>query len=471
MSDDERSHERWAHLRFSIVGSLLASPPAPGELRAEIERLAERPWRHPQSGNLVRFAASTIERWYYAARAGANPVAALRRKLREDSGRSVAITDNLARILRRQYEEHPSWSFKLHLDNLVAWIESASELGSPPSYPTLRRFMVAQGMRPRRKRRQRGREIRVRQDREVRAFENQYVNGLWHLDFHHGSLRVLTAKGERVTPIILGILDDHSRLTCHCQWYLDETAESLIHGLEQAFMKRALPRSLLSDNGSAMTAAETSQGLSRLSIAQKTTLPASPYQNGKQEAFWGQLEGRLLRMLEGQPDLTLTLLNEATQAWIEMEYNRKLHSETGQAPLARWLDGKNVGRECPALEDLHLAFTARKTRTQRQSDGTASIEGVRFEIPARFRHLTKLHLRYASWDLTRVWLMDQRTDTALARLYPLDKAKNADGFRPVIPINSPPPVKESGLAPLLRKYMTEYAATGLPPAYIPKEEK
>jgi putative transposase len=167
MSDDERAHERWAHLRFSIVGSLLASPPAPGELRAEIERLAERPWRHPQSGNLVRFAASTIERWYYAARAGANPVAALRRKLREDSGRSVAITDNLARILRRQYEEHPSWSFKLHLDNLVAWIESASELGSPPSYPTLRRFMVAQGLRPRRKRRQRGREIRVRQDREV----------------------------------------------------------------------------------------------------------------------------------------------------------------------------------------------------------------------------------------------------------------------------------------------------------------
>ena len=28
----------------------------------------------------------------------------------------------------------------------------------------------------------------------------------------------------------------------------------------------------------------------------------------------------------------------------------------------------------------------------------------------------------------------------------------------------------SGIAPLLRKLMAEYAATGLPPAYIPKEE-
>jgi transposase InsO family protein len=472
MSDDERSHERWAHLRFSIVGSLLASPPAPGALRAEIERLAQRPWRHPKSGDLVRFGASTIERWYYAARADSNPVAALRRKLREDSGRSVAITDKLSQVLRRQHEEHPSWSFKLHLDNLAARIESDPALGTPPSYPTLRRFMVAQGLlRKPNRRRQLGREIRARQDREVRAFENEYVNGLWHLDFHHGSLKVLTAQGEWVTPIILGILDDNSRLACHSQWYLDETAESLIHGLEQAFMKRALPRSLLSDNGSAMIAKETTQGLCRLSVAQKTTLPESPYQNGKQESFWGQLEGRLLRMLEGQPDLTLSFLNQATQAWIEMEYNRKVHSETGQTPLTRWLDGRNVGRECPALEDLRLAFTARKTRTQRHSDGTASIEGVRFEIPSRFRHLTKLHLRYAGWDLTRVWLMDERTDAVLARLYPLDKAKNADGFRGAIQKNTPPLVKNSGLAPLLRKYMTEYAATGLPPAYIPKEKK
>jgi hypothetical protein len=36
----------------------------------------------------------------------------------------------------------------------------------------------------------------------------------------------------------------------------------------------------------------------------------------------------------------------------------------------------------------------------------------------------------------------------------------------------PAPLREpTGIAPLLRKLMTEYAATGLPPAYIPKEEK
>ncbi len=480
MSGDERprSHERWAHLRFGVVGCLLASPPAPGELRAELSRLAEKPWRHPTTGELVRFSMSTIERWYYAARAGSNPVGVLRRKLREDSGRFLAITDKLAQALRRQYEEHPTWSYKLHLDNLAVRIALDPDLGAAPSYPTVRRFMAAQGLlRQRRRRGQKEREgeIRARErvaGREVRSFESEYVSGLWHLDFHHGSLKVLRPEGEWVRPILLAILDDRSRLIAHTQWYLDETAESLIHGLTQAFLKRGLPRALLSDNGSAMTAAETTQGLTRLSITHQTTLPYSPYQNGKQEAFWNPVEGRLLAMLEGQADLTLALLNEATQAWVEMEYNREVHSEISQAPLARWLDGPTVGRESPTLDDLRLAFTAAETRSQRRSDGTASIEGVRFEIPSRFRHLKKLHLRYASWDLTHVWLVDERTGTVLSRLYPLDKARNADGFRGVTQPTTPQALqKPAGIAPLLRKLMTEYAATGLPPAYIPKEEK
>jgi transposase InsO family protein len=250
----------------------------------------------------------------------------------------LAITDKLAQALRRQYAEHPSWSYKLHLDNLAVRIALDPDLGAAPSYPTVRRFMAAQGLlrqRRRRARKEREGEIRAREHlalREVRSFESEYVSGLWHLDFHHGSLKVLRPQGEWVTPILLAILDDRSRLVCHAQWYLDETAESLVHGLVQAFLKRGLPRALLSDNGSAMIATETTQGLTRLSVTQHTTLPYSPYQNGKQEAFWNPVEGRLLAMLEGQRDLTLALLNEATQAWLEMEYNREVHSEISQTP-------------------------------------------------------------------------------------------------------------------------------------------
>ncbi len=284
MSEDERpgSHERWAHLRFGVVGGLLASPPAPGELRAELLRLAEKPWRHPTTGELVRFGLSTVERWYYAARAGSNPVGVLHRKLRQDSGRFLAITDKVAQELRRQYQEHPRWSYKLHLDNLAVRIERAPDLGVRPSYPTVRRFMVAQGLL--RQARKRGRqeregEIRARDHalgREVRSYESVYVSGLWHLDFHHGSLKVLRPKGEWVTPILLGILDDRSRLVCHAQWYLDETAESLVHGLVQAFLKRGLPAPSSPTTGPPCSRGRPHKGLPGCPLLIKRPSPTAP---------------------------------------------------------------------------------------------------------------------------------------------------------------------------------------------------
>ena len=82
-----------------------------------------------------------------------------------------------------------------------------------------------------------------------------------------------------------------------------------------------------------MLAAETQEGLERLSIEHHTTLSQTPEQNGKQEVFWAQVEGRLMAMLEGEPEVTLDLLNRATQAWVEHEYHRSTHSETGQTPL------------------------------------------------------------------------------------------------------------------------------------------
>ncbi len=67
MPDDEATtHQRWAHLRFSIVGPLLAAPPARGELQAELERLAAKEWLHPVTGHPARFGISTIQRWYSA---------------------------------------------------------------------------------------------------------------------------------------------------------------------------------------------------------------------------------------------------------------------------------------------------------------------------------------------------------------------------------------------------------------------
>ena len=480
-----RVHERWAHLRFSVVGQLLAAPAPKGELKSAITALSQRTWQHPTTGEPVRFGFSTIERWYYRAlRERTDPVGVLRRKLRINAGQQHAISDAVRQAVLAQYAVHKSWSVQLHHDNLVALALTEPGLRPVPSYPTLRRFMRANGLDKRRRltpRRTEGAERAEARllDREIRSYQAEYVGGLWHWDCHVGSRKVLTARGEWQTPILFGVIDDRSRLACHLQWYLAETAEVIAHGLAQALQKRGLPRSALSDNGAAMTAAEITQGLARLGILHQTTLPYSPYQNAKQEAFWGPVEGRLMAMLEHVPDLTLAALNEATQAWVEQDYNAKHHSEIGAAPITRFLAGPAVTRECPDSNALRAAFTRSDTRTQRKSDGSIVIEGRRFEIPNRYRHLTRIEVRYASWDLGHVHLVDERSGAVLARLYPQDKTLNASGLRRTLdPVSSasikPEPTQaapDSTIPPLLARMLDKQSNSGLPPPYLPKDEE
>ncbi len=469
----------WARFRFSVVGSLLSSPPARGALQTAFRSLAQKTWSHPVTGRDVHFAADTVARWYYTARRQRDdPVAALRRAVRKDCGK-MSLAAPLAEQLHLQYDDHPHWSYQLHYDNLTALVKADHTLGRLPSYSTIKRYMQAHGWvrKPRLRPSERPGEARAerrRQTREVRSYEATHVGALWHLDFHHGSLKVLTAGGQWVRPIALGILDDHSRLCCHIQWYLSETAEDLVHGLSQAIQKRGLPRALLTDNGSAMVAEEMTEGLLRLGIVHERTLPYSPYQNGKQESFWGRLEGRLLKMLDGVAELTLDLLNEATQAWVEIEYNRAVHREISCSPIDRFGRAPDVLRTSPSSESLRDAFRLESKRIQRQSDGTISLEGVRFEIPARYRHFREVSVRHARWDLGRVDVVDARSGIILAPIYPLDKTANADGRRAVIEPRGTAAAPEDRrrtagqLPPLLKRILQEYSATGMPPAYLPK---
>jgi hypothetical protein len=474
-----RSHERWAYFRFSVVGPLLAAPPGPGELSGEFKTLAQKTWRHPITDEAVQFGISTIERWYYQAlNEKQDPVLALKRKRRRDSDAHPSLSVPLQETLKAQYRQHLSWTCRLHVDNLAVLAAKDPALGPMPSYPSVLRFMKAHGLLKQPRRGPVGSPGGAKAEerflsREIRSYESEYVNALWHLDFHHGRLRVLTAPGQWAYPLVLCVLDDYSRLCCHIQWYLSETAETLAHGLSQAMQKRGLPRALMSDNGSPMIAAETTEGLQRLGILHEKTLAYSPYQNGKQESFWGHLEGRLMAMLEGG-HLTLAQLNEATLAWAEMEYNRKVHSETAAKPIDRFIADKDVGRLCPSSQELRLAFTAMFMRSQRRSDGTLSLAGQRFEVPARYNHFARIAVRFASWDLTQVYMCDQHTGTALCRIYPLDKSKNANAHRRAKdPVASPPSNQTTAadnMAPLLRQLMERYAATGLPPAYLPKND-
>ena len=479
MNDHDVSpKERWARFRLQVIGPLLASPPGAGELQSSIRELVERVYQHPlQAGKSMRLGFSTIERWFYQSKDAADPVSALRRKVRIDAGVRSALSEPLLALLETQYQQNRRWTVQLHYDNLTAEVANKPELGLLPSYQSVRRRMREKGWLRRREPANptegQRRAAKRRSTHEIRSYEVSHVHALWHLDFHQGSIKVVDKNGCWHKPFVCAVIDDCSRLCCHLQWYPAESARNLIHALTQAFLKRGLPRALMTDNGKAMTAEETREGLARLGVNHETTLPYSAYQNGKQEVLWAQLEGRLLELLRGTPSLTLHELNNISQAWVEQDYHRRTHSEIKTSPLERMLAGPSVVRQSPTMGALQLAFTRQVTRTQRLSDGTVTVDGVRFELPSRYRTLTRVKLRYTSWDMSRLTLMDTAGDTVLAKLVPQDKQANADGLRRTLEPVSTLPVDTVEIKPmpaLVSKWMADYAETGLPPAFLTNQE-
>lgn len=468
-------NRRWAEFRHSVIGNLLASPPKErGKLSQALEELCEKIWIHPTSKEGVKFSKATIERWYYTAqKAEKGTFGSLGRKRRKDADRSM-VSLKTEQLFLGLYSLHKTWSIKLLADNLgVLCIQDNLKV---PSYQTVRRYYRGKGLEKiRRKRKMRPGELEAEKNSqayEVRSYEATHVGGLAHLDFHHCSRQIVTSDGQWVTPSVLAVIDDYSRLILHIQWYLSETTQDLVHGFGQAMMRRGLIRKLMSDNGSAMTSAEFTQGMRRLDVIHETTQTYSPHQNGKIECFWNSLEGRLIAMLDGVKTLDLEYLNRATLAWVEMEYNHAVHKETKQTPVERFSTSPSVMRPKPTPEVLRQAFRMDEKRIPRRSDGTLTIRGVRFEIPDRYRHFRQVTVRYARWDLNRVDLICPKTDIVLTSLTPIDKAKNADGKRRVrSPQSSTPtaPPSEDGPAPLLTKLIKDYENTGLPPAYIPQQ--
>ena len=176
-----------------------------------------------------------------------------------------------------------------------------------------------------------------------------------------------------------------------------------------------------------------------------------------------------MAMLDGVAPLTLKMLNDATIAWLEQDYHRRLHRELGTTPHARLAESADASRPCPGPDDLKAAFRISRRRTLRRSDGTVSVEGVRYQVPRPWRHLGALRVRYARWDPASIDLVDEQTDERLCVLHPpVDKRGNADGARRPAAVDAADGggdgSGEDGLPPLLRTMLDAQGARNRPAA-------
>lgn len=99
------------------------------------------------------------------------------------------------------------------------------------------------------------------------------------------------------------------------------------------------------------------------------------------------------------------------------------------------------------------------------------VQSQRFEVPAHLSVLEKLVVRYRRWDLSRVYIVDATTQKVIATLRPQDRKKNASAARRVLDPQPLSVLKPEGPPALLQQWLREYAASGMPPAFLSWENE
>jgi len=335
--------------RWQVISEATDFSLSARERGALVRALAAREHLGPD-GRWVRVSRNTVDRWIRAYRVGGFEalVPAPRRVANQTPERLL----ELAVALRR--EQPARTAAQIH--RIIVEAE-----GRSPSARTIQRHLVAAGLP------WRGSQIA----RALGRFEAEFRNELWTGDALHGPL----IDGRRA--ILFCFIDDHSRLFVGYRWAGREDVLNASRALRAGIAARGVPKAVYVDNGSPFVSGQLLRACAVLGIRLIHSRPGRPEGRGKIERAFRTVRDQLLVELEDHPAATLEELGQAFQAWVEQVYHRRVHSETGQAPLERFLAAGPP--QLPAERSLREAFRWSERRTVSRT-GTVGMHGNTYEV-------------------------------------------------------------------------------------------
>jgi putative transposase len=338
-----------ALFRYSLIREAADPELSPGERGALVRRLAAREHAFVD-GSRVRVGRSTIDRWIRNYRTGGYHA------LIPTDRRGVPLTAehilDSAVVLKREQPRRTA----THIADVLAecdWTVSAR---------TLQRHFARLGLdhRPPTARRVFGR------------FEADARNQRWTGDAMHGRFLIGGRK-----PILFAFIDDHSRLITGARWAFSEDTVRLEAALRAGLQARGVPDVVYVDNGSPFVSRQLERACAILGARLVHSRPGQPEGRGKIERFFRtvrddfEIEATLADIAD------LVELNRLFTAWVEQVYHRRVHTETGQAPLERFDANDPPAR--PTAELLREAFLWSEHRKVTKT-ATVSLHGNTYEV-------------------------------------------------------------------------------------------
>ncbi len=357
---DENARMVKAVFRYSVISDLVN---ARNLDRGEQERLiiekCARKWVIPFSEK-TSIGRSSILRWINLYKSSGGNLRSLYPRDRKDKGISRTFDEDTSMSLIRLRKEMPIATIPHLIEemNKQRLVTAGTELR--PS--TVYRFLHQQDLMS-----------SVSKPCDRRKFEAELPNDLWQSDVMHGPK--IEINGRLRKTYLIAIIDDHSRLVPHAQFYLSEALTSYLAALEEAFLKRGLPRKLYVDNGPAFRSKHLEYITASLNISLIHARPYKPQGKGKIERWFKTVR---LNFLNGFKGKTLIDLNEAIDLWVNEFYHQRKHSSTGEPPFKRF----TACMEClrPAPDNLRDHFR-KSARRKVAKDRSITFKGRLYEAP------------------------------------------------------------------------------------------
>ena len=365
-------------------------------------------------GRPVRVARQTLNRWIRDWRAGGFD--ALVPNPRQATPRTPAEVLELAVALRRENPDRTAAGIRRIL---------RAQLGWSPDERTLQRHFTRLGLTGQ----------SAARPAVFGRFEADRPNELWTGDALHGPV----IAGRKT--YLFAFVDDHSRaIVGHRFGYAEDTVR-LAAALRPALASRGVPEAIYVDNGSAFVDAWLLRACAKLGIKLVHSAPGKPQGRGKIERLFRTVREQFLVEITGDPDLAgrhhvagLLELNRLFTAWVEIDYHRHTHSETGQPPLQRWQAGGPFPLPTPAA--LREAFLWEQQRTVTKT-ATVSLHGNAYQVDTALVG-RKIELVFDPFDLTQIEVRHQGAPMGLAIPHHIGRHAHPKA-RPETPTAAPKP--------------------------------
>jgi transposase InsO family protein len=418
MIEDEKMQV--AVFRFGVISDFVTGAQMS---RAEKRRLMRdkcaRKWQIPFSEK-SSLSIGTINRWCRLYKDSNGDLKSLQPQDRCDQGKSRAMDEDTCLSLIELKLQTPA----LTVPQLIEQMNRQNRVspGIVLNNSTVYRFLHQQNLV----------HLPVKKPVDRRKFEAELPNDLWQSDVMHGPK--IDVNGKMRKSYLIAVIDDHSRLITHGQFYLSEALVSYLDAFENALATRGLPRKLYVDNGAAFRSRHLEYICASLGIALIHSKPYKPQGRGKIERFFKTVRGQFLPGFKGQ---TLFELNEAFDGWLTHVYHQRKHSATKQNPFERFTAKLHCLRTAP--ENLHNHFR-KLARRKVNKDRTITLNGHLYEGPVPLIG-KRVELLYHQSQLDQVEVKYQNKSFGMLRPVNLNvncRIKRDKNNNPQIHVNTNP---------------------------------